>query len=298
MRVDPNLYTSINAAIQQSNQTLQTALNQLSSGKSVSLPSDNPVAFAQNVQSLAASADVDQYTQNADSVLTQAQNADAALSSVVNSLTQAVTLGTEGANGTVTSSQREAIAQQVQGLLSSVVSQANLTSNGVALFAGTASTTTPFEADASSPDGYIYQGNNGANQTAVGQGMQVTANVPGDTIFTNANGNVLGSLQQMISALQTGSTTDIATATSAVSAAVSQVGQVRVVYGDTVDQLNAQNSYLSQETISLSSQQSALTDIDTATAATNLTQAQTENSAVLAAAAKILPVSLLDYLSK
>ncbi len=296
MRVDPNLYTGINAAIQQSEQSLQTTLNQLSSGKSVSLPSDNPLAFAQNVTSLAASASVDQYTQNADAVLTQAQTADAALSNVVTSLTQAVSLGTEGANGTLTSGQRTAVAQQVQGLLANVVSQANLNSAGVSLFAGTASTTTPFVADPSTANAYIYQGNDSANQTTVGQGVQVAVGVPGDSIFTSSSGNVLGSLQGMITALQSGSTSDIATATSAVSTAISHVSQVRVVYGNTVSQLNAQNNYLSQETVSLSSQQSSLTNVDLAAAATNLTQAQTENSAVLAMAAKILPTSLLDYL--
>ena len=270
--------------------------NQLSSGKSVSLPSDNPLAFAQNVASLAASASVDQYTQNADAVLTQAQAADAALSNVVTSLTQAVSLGTEGANGTLTTSQRTAVAQQVQGLLANVVSQANLNSAGVSLFAGTASTTTPFVADPSTANAYIYQGNDSANQTTVGQGIQVAVGVPGDSIFTSSSGNVLGSLQGMITALQSGSTSDIATATSAVSTAISHVSQVRVVYGNTVSQLNAQNNYLSQETVSLSSQQSSLTNVDLAAAATNLTQAQTENSAVLAMAAKILPTSLLDYL--
>ena len=53
---------------------------------------------------------------------------------------------------------------------------------------------------------------------------------------------------------------------------------------------------LFRSTISLSSQQAALTSIDLSTAATNLTQAQTAHSAILAVAAKVLPVSLLDYL--
>ena len=296
MRVDPDLYTGINAAIQQSDQQLQTAMNQLSSGKSVSVPSDNPLAFAQDVESLASSALVDTYTQNADSVLSQAQMADSALSSVVTSLTQAISLGTEGGDSTTTSTQRAGLAEQVQGLLADVVSQANLTSNGVALFAGTASTTTPFVADASSPDGYSYQGTSDSNEAQVGQGLSVTVTVPGNSVFMNPDGNVLGSLQQMVSALQSGSSTDLANANAAVTAAIAQVGQVRAVYGSTEDQLNAQNNFLSQETISLTSQQTSLVDVDTATAATNLTQAQTANSAVLAAAAKILPQSLLQYL--
>ena len=295
MRADPNLYTGINASIQQSEQQLQTAMNQLSSGKRVTLPSDDALSFAQNIQSLAASAQVDSYQKNADAVLSQAQMSDSALSSVVTSLTQAISLGTEGGNSTTTSAQRLGLAQQVQGLLSDVVSQANLTNNGVALFGGTSGTATPFVPNASA-DGYSYQGTSDSNMAQVGNNMQVTVNLPGDSIFADPSASVLGSLQQMITALNGGTTSDIANANAALTAAIAHLSQVRSVYGGTVDQLNEQNSYLSQETISLTSQQTSLVGIDTATAATNLTQAQTENSAVLAAAAKILPQSLLQYL--
>ena len=296
MRIDPNMYSHVDAAIQKSEQSLQTAMNQLSSGKSVSLPSDNPTAFAQDLQSVATSGVVDTYTKNADSVISQAQLADSVLSSVTTSLTQAISLGVEAGGSQITTAQRGSLVTQVQGLLSSVVSQANTTSNGVALFGGTAAVTTPFVADASSPNGYTYQGNSDRNQSAVGDGLQVAVNVPGDSVFTNPSGSVLGSLQQLISAMQTGSDGTIADATAAVTDAISQVGQVRAQYGGTVDQLNAQNDFLAQETVSLSSQQTSLTGVDLATAATNLTQAQTANSAVLAMAAKILPQSLLTYL--
>lgn len=296
MRVNPNLYAGVNASIQQSEKSLQTAMNQLSSGKRVALPSDDPLAFASDVQSLALSAQVDTYSHNAEAIITQAHMADSALSSVVTSLTQAVGLGTQGGNGTLSASQRSSLAQQVQGLLAEVVSQANTTSNGSALFAGTAGTAIAFAADASKPEGYSYEGTGSSNQAQVGQAFTVTVNIPGDQIFLNPSGNVLGSLQSMVTALQSGSSGDLAHAISAVTSAIAHVDQVRAIYGNTVNQLTTENDYLSEETISLTSQQTALMNVDTATAATNLTQAQTAQSAVLAMAAKVLPTSLLNYL--
>lgn len=296
MRVDPNIYTSVNNAIQVSEQSLQTAMNQLSSGKRVALPSDDPLAFAQNLESVASSASVDRYTQNADAVLSQAQQADSALSNVVTSLTQSLSLGTEAGGPAVTTAQRAGLAQQVQGLLSDVVSQANLTLSGTAVFGGTSGTLTPFVPTAGVANGYTYAGNSESNQAAVGEDLKVSMNLPGDTVFTDPSGNVLASLQQMVSAVQSGSASDLSDATAAVTAAISHVGQVRATYGSTVAQLNAQSVVLSQDTVSLSSQQTSLVDVDTATAATNLSQAQTANSAVLAMAAKILPESLLTYL--
>jgi|HubBroStandDraft_1064217.scaffolds.fasta_scaffold03933_2 flagellar hook-associated protein 3 FlgL len=297
MRVDPNLSALLNIGIQGTEQALNTAVQQVATGQRVSVPSDDPAAAAENLQSLAESANVDQYTKNGDAVLSQAQMADSALSNVVSELNQAITLGTQGADGSMTSENRAAIATQVQSILSQVVSQANTTSNGVSLFAGTAATVPAFASDSTSPTGYSYQGNSGVNSTAVGDNLQVNVNVPGDQIFTNANGNVLGSLSQLISALGSGTSTDIGDAVAGVKSALTNVSQQRVIYAGVVNQINAQESYLSQETISLTSQQQSLTGVDMSTAVSNLTQAQIAHSTILAAAAKVLPTSLLDYLN-
>ena len=296
MRTDPFLYTQVNAAIQDTQQALSTSIAQLSSGKRVSLPSDDTTSFVENVQSTAISANVDRYTKNAETVLSQVQAADSALSTVVASLTKALSLGTDGADGSVSSGQRADIASQVLALTQEVVSQANTTYGGAALFAGTASTTTPFVEDTTSATGFTYQGNSGTNKAQVGEALTANINVPGDTIFASTQGSVLGSLAQLTQALQSGSTYEIADATSAIKIAITHVGDMRVTYGSVANRLEAQQNYLSQESVSLSSQQNALTGIDIAKAATNLTQAQTAHSAVLAMAAKILPTSLLDYL--
>jgi flagellin-like hook-associated protein FlgL len=49
--------------------------------------------------------------------------------------------------------------------------------------------------------------------------------------------------------------------------------------------------------VNLQSQQTTLVGADMAQAATTLSQAETANSAALAAAAKVLPLTLLNYLS-
>jgi flagellar hook-associated protein 3 FlgL len=297
MRVDPNMVPNMLAAIQQSELSLQTALQQVSTGKSVNLPSDNPAAEADMVQNTIETANVDQYTQNVSSVLSSVQTADSALSSVVTSLTQAVSLGTEGANGTNSAANQQAIATQVQGILSSVVSQANLSYQGAYVFSGTASTTVPYTADPSSPSGYAYNGNNDVNSVQIGDQLNVQVNLPGSQVFSNSSNNVLGSLSSLVTALQSGNTSAISTATNAVSAALSYVSQQRVVYGNAESQVNAQETYLQQETVNLSSQATSLVGVDMATAATNLSQAETDNNAALAAAAKVVPNTILSYLS-
>jgi flagellin-like hook-associated protein FlgL len=97
--------------------------------------------------------------------------------------------------------------------------------------------------------------------------------------------------------LNSGSSTQISAATSAISTASTYVGQQRVPLDNTISQLNSQESYLGQEKLTLTTQQTSLVGINLSEAATNLSQAELANSAVLAAAAKVLPETLLNYLS-
>ena len=297
MRVVTNLIPNILADLQNSQATLNTALQEVSTGKSVNVPSDNPAAAAQMVGNTMETANVDQYTQNVSSVLSMVQTADSTLSTVVSALTRAVSLGTEGANGTNNASDQQAIAQQVQGILSSVIAAANTTYNGVYLFGGTESANPPFAADSSSATGYVYNGNNNTNSIAIGDNISVQSNVPGSQIFMNANGSVLGALSTLVSALNSGDTASISTATTAVTTALNNVSQQRVFYANAESQLNSQETYLQKETVTLSSQQNSLIGVDEAQAATLLAQAETDNSAALAAAAKVLPMSLINYLA-
>ena len=297
MRINPNLVPDILAGLQQSQTTLNQALEQVSTGKSVNVPSDNPAAASEMVQNTIETANVDQYTQNVTGVLSQVQAASSALSSVESSLTQAISLGTEGANGTESTANQQAIASQVQGILSSVVTQANTSYEGSYLFGGTASSQQPYTADSSSPTGYTYNGNSGQNSVAVGDSTNVQVNLPGSQIFSNSTTNVLGSLSALVTALQGGNSSAIGTAVSGVTTALNYVSQQRIFYANADSQLNSQETYLQQETVNLSSQQTSLVGVNMAQAAINLSQAQTDNSAALAAAAKVLPDTLLNYLA-
>ena len=296
MRANPNTMPDVLTGIQQTQQSLNLAVSQLSSGKRVNLPSDDPSASAQMVRNLAASANIDQYTKNSSSILSQAQMAYSTLSSVLSSLNQSITVVTECANGTLTQTNRDAAAQELQGIISTVVSQANMSFQGSSLFSGTAQTTTPFTADSNSPSGYTYNGNSGINNVAIGDSETVQTNVPGDQIFDHAGASVLGSLTGLLTALKTGTASDISAASVSVTTALNYVGQQRAIYAGTVNQVNAQESYLSQETLTLTSQQTDLIGADVATSATALSQAEVAHSAVLAAAAKTIPNSLLNYL--
>jgi len=201
MRVT-NMVPDVQYAMQQSQQQLSTALQQVSTGLRVNQISDDPSAYANMVDSLASSASVDQYTKNVSSLQSQMQTADSALSSVTTSLNSAVTLGTEGSNGSLTTANRQAIASQVQGLLSSVISQANLTYQGVPLFSGSATGGTPFvQASTSVTSTKGTTANPLAATTALTAGSVTTISdaATGDTFTFKAQaGDTVGTLETAI----------------------------------------------------------------------------------------------------
>ena len=164
MRVNPNPYPDLLAAVAQTQQQIQTDEQEIASGQSVNLPSDDPAAAAELVQNADQTSQVDQYQRSIGSLQGEMQNADSTLASVVTSLQQAISLGVEGANGTVNSADRAAIVVQVQGIQSQLLSLANLSYQGNYVFAGTKTQTVPFVLDASSPSGVTYQGNDRGEQ--------------------------------------------------------------------------------------------------------------------------------------
>lgn len=296
MRVNPNFAPNILNEVWQSQSAAQTAMEQLATGRRVIMPSDDPTAFAADIQNQAEQSQVDQYLQNTTSLEGLFQTADSTLSSVVTSLNQAISLGTQGANGTMSLSDQQALALQVQAIQAQMVQLGNTSYQGNYIFAGTATTTKPFVLDPNQASGVTYNGNSGTNSVQIADGRSLQTNVPGSQIFLGGGGNVMQSLQQLVTALNSGDTTAIGTATTAVGTALSCVSQQREFYGSAVQALNSNQAFLQQEQVNLKSQDTALVGADMAKAATDLAQATTSHDAALAALAKVIPTSLLDYL--
>lgn len=295
LRVDPNLSGELLAGLNNNQQEITVDLQQLSSGKAVNSLGQGPAAAAALVGNNAESAQVDQYQSNVTSLQALLQVGDSTMSSVVNLMSQAISLGVEGANGTLSDSDRQAIASQLSGILQQMVGLANTTYQGNYIFAGTNDQTAPFTVDASAADGVAYNGNTQVNSVQISSGQTIAVNVPGSQIFQNASGDVFGALSQMITALQSGSGID--TANTALESAFNTVNTQRVFYGNGGAQLNTATSFLSQEQLQLSSQQNALVGADLAQVASNYSQAQVQQQALLAASGKVLAEpTLFDYL--
>ena len=294
MRVNPNLTPDLLAALNSTRQTTQDALLQLASGRRVNQPSDDPSASAILVQNQDQTIFTNRYVQSLGSIQGQFQTADSALSSVILTLTNAITLGVEAANGPLNDANRDAIVVELQGIQAQLVSLGNTSFEGSPLFAGTKTSSPPFVLDNTAPSGVRYDGNNSTNNVQIGDGYQITANKPGSQLFTAPGHDVFLALNGLIQAVQ--SNTGYDTAITSLRNSFDNIASQRVFYGNTLNQAQAQITNLGNTKVQLSQQENTLASADIESAASRLVNSQAATNATLAAIGKISQLSLFDFL--
>jgi flagellar hook-associated protein 3 FlgL len=294
MRVNPNPYPDLLNEVAQTQQEINTDELQIASGRSVNAPSDDPAAAALLAQNSDQTSQADQFQRSIGSVQGEIQNADSTLSAVTAALQQAIDLGVEGANGTLNSADRLAVATQVQGIQNQLLSLANLSYQGNYVFGGTATLTTPYVLDPNSTSGVTYQGNSGVNRVTLGNQFSLQSNLPGSQLFSVAGNDMFQSIQDLITSLESG--TGIGTAVTEVGNASSYISAHSVFYGNALNQINAQQTYLGSDTAQLAQQQTTVAGADLPNVISNLTTAQTSLQATLEAIGRASQIDLFDYL--
>jgi flagellar hook-associated protein 3 FlgL len=294
-RVNPNILPDLISSIEQSQTNQQNAVQQLATGRRINNLSDDPASAAALVTNNAQSSAVDQFLSNASDAQGKLQTADSVMSNAVEIMTTAITVGTEGANGTLSASDRQALAQQVQGMQQQMLGLANTSYQGVYIFGGTNVTSQPFTADSSSANGVQYQGNSNVTSIQVGDGQSVQTNVSGSQLFLNSSGNVFQALNDLSTALTSG--TGIEAANTEVQQAFSQLGTQRVFYGNALTQVQSSQSFLNQEQVNLSTQQNQLAGANLTSVIANESQAQVNLQAALSATGQLLSLpNLFSFL--
>lgn len=288
-----NPYESLVNSITQDRQAYNSDLQQVDSGQKLNSLSDDPAAVGEYVNNKFEAAQLDQFTQTISGVQGSIQAADSALNAVGESLTSAISLAVNGSNGTLSTQQRQALATQAQNIQQQVLSLANSEFQGVYLFGGTKSASAPYTQSGST---VTYNGDNNSNTVEVAPGVSVKTNLPGSTVFNQSGADVFQALQDLVTALQSGNSTQVGNVTQELNAAANNVGVQRSNYDFALSQVQTSSTIVTADQTQLTQQQSTLIDADPAAAITNLEQAETTLQAALSAGGKMSQDSLLNYL--
>ncbi|MBB1391115.1 flagellar hook-associated protein FlgL [Shewanella sp. SG44-6] len=162
-----------------------TIMAQISSGKKVNTAGDDPVAAIGIDNLKQKNALVDQFVKNIDYATSHIQQAESQLGqadTLAGSMKESML---RGINGSMTSAERQVIADDMRQSLEQLMSIANTKDeSGNYIFAGNKTNSAPFAFDNNGD--VVYGGDAGIRKSNIAQGVQVNTNTPGDAAFMNA----------------------------------------------------------------------------------------------------------------
>jgi flagellar hook-associated protein 3 FlgL len=282
MRFDPFYLNSAVSSLDQTSAMEQLLTNEISSGSRVNSLSDDPVAAGENVLLSSQLKFNDSFSQTESSAVGTLQVSDSTLGSVVSQLTQALSLATEGNNGTLNSSDLQSISTQLSGIRDEVLSLANTTYMNRFIFSGSQGATSPYTLDSAvTPNTVTYNGDTVVSYVTTPNGQRIQTNVPGSQIFSDPTNNVLGVLNNLIADFSSGTASASAISdTTALNSALNYVSQQRVVIDNSITQLQAAQSYTQTQATQIISAQTNLMQADVAQVSTQLSTAETQQAAL------------------
>jgi len=118
---------------------------QLSTGKKIQKPSDDPVVAMKGMNYRTELNDIEQYKRNMNEVHNWMDNSDASLDKATNALQRLRELAVQGSNGTYEEGQRKNIASEVKQIKAHLADVANTKVNDKYIFNGTNTSEQPVE---------------------------------------------------------------------------------------------------------------------------------------------------------
>jgi flagellar hook-associated protein 3 FlgL len=296
MRVTQNAVTTAMLAGLQANKAELSKLQlQLSSGRQVSKPSDDPVGTDQAMQYRTEIARANQYQRNGNDGLAWLGTADGALQSGVAILNRLRVLTTQAANtGASDTNARTAIAAEVDSLKSDMLGLANTTYLGRPIFGGTTSLGAAYVKDAAT--GVVtYQGDTGAVTRTVASNTAVQVNVNAADAFGPSGNDVFTMFDQILNDLKN-NPSNITNDLSGIQASLSRMTNAQSIEGAAYNRITNMINLAGAHADTLTGNLSDVENVDTAKAATELSMQQVSYQASLAAMSKVLQLSLTDFL--
>jgi len=284
-----SISASSSANLQHNLLQMQRLQEQLSSGRQLGRPSDSPTG---TVSALRLRADLrrgEQLVRNANDGIGWLATADTTLTQGLEALGRVRELALRGRNAAMGDEDRAAIATEVDGLRDHLLALANTTYLGRPIFSGTSAAPDAYDATGT------YQGDTGAISRTVLDGVSVQVNVTGPEVFGPAGADVFSVLTDLADHLRLDPTQldgdvsaidarmlDLKTGLAQVGARYHQVETMR----DRTEgaRLDAQNALAEVESVDLPK------------AITELKLQEVAYQAALAATARVIQPSLVDFL--
>jgi len=290
------------AGIESALDRLDTTQQQLSTGKSINQPSDNPSGTALALQLNTDLSNLTSYSNNVTDGTGWATAQSSALTDITNCVQRIQELTVEAANGTQTTADMQASAQEVNQLIDQIKQDANTQYNGQYVFSGSATSTEPYLSGSNDS----YAGNTGQVTRTIGPNTSLTVNSnlsgvlgSGQTVSGQSAGDglLLNTLRNISDDMQSGNSSALNSDLSALKTNQNSLNGLAANVGAVQDRLQMASSRI--QTLQTSDTQvlSNTQDADMATTEINFSTQQAALTAALQAGAHIVQQSLMNFLN-
>ncbi len=269
MRVSDNMkLDTVTRNIATAEQRQLAATREASSGQRISAPSDDPVGAARLARIQASIESTAAYRASITNVQGDVELAESTLASASDVMQRVQEIALQGANDSLTASDRGALAAEVAGLKKELVSLANTKGSTGYLFGGT-SAANPFDVNGA------FSGNSNPHTVEIAQGLTLDVNVDGAKAFTAAGGrDVFADLATLENALNANDGAAVSATVNSLDTSRRQIVAARSDAGDKINRLTTADSAHDRADTVLQSQRHDVGDADAAASYSRLVATQ------------------------
>ncbi|TNM44218.1 flagellar hook protein [Nocardioides albidus] len=264
---------------------------QLSTGRVINRPSDNPTGTTAAMRIRTSVADQGQYALNAQDGIGWLTQVDNSLAAVTSSVRQARDLALQGANsGAMGQQARDALAIEVDGIREQLLGESNASYLQRPVFGGVTGAGRAYD------DSGTWVGVAGQVNRRVADDVVVQVDVDGRTVFGDGAGSVFAELAALSTALRAGDTTAVRASVDVLRTRESTVTGVRAAAGSRYQRLEQSQQAAADASMSLANGLSSIENADLAETTMHLKVQEVAYQAALAATSRVIQPSLLDFL--
>lgn len=279
---------------------LQHRSEELSSGKSILEPSDNPLGTGKAIDLQSTLEGLSSYKTNVQEAISWVHTESSALSSIGNVVQKARELVLQATSGVNSKPDLENLATEVEQLTEAAKQDTNIQYAGQYVLSGTLTGTVPYESGAED----AYHGNEGTITRTIGPGMTVQINQSVNTLLGNGeaskDGKLLDTLRTIAKHMREGTPAALEALDGSdlknLDGNFETLLQMQAHAGSVTDQLQMAESRIEDLSTSTTEALGNTQDANYAQVATEYTGDQVGYEAALKAGATIVQMSLLEFL--
>ncbi|MFG1610115.1 flagellar hook-associated protein FlgL [Actinoplanes sp. NPDC049265] len=286
-----SIHTRVLANLQRNIAKGEKIQEQLSSGKQINRPSDSPTGTVSSLQLRGEARATQQYQRNADDGIGWLGTQDNTLTNMSTQTIAARDLMVRGLNqGASDPSANEALATEIEQIRSQLISFGNTKYMDRPVFGG--STPGPAAYDESG----TYLGDAGGTSRTVGPGTKVRVDTTGPEIFGEGDTQLFKVLQDAADAIRAGDTAATSDALGNLDTAHNLLKTTLSDVGARYNRLEQMKQSAQDRLLTVTTQLSDIEDVDLPKTIMEMQLQQTSYQAALAASAKVIQPSLIDFL--